>query len=305
MVKEKDNRNQENTVRMMFNDMADEYDHLSDLWYQYTFSSIDKVISTELRPPLKAMTKPLALDVGCGTGIQSLRLASLGYRVIGVDIAEKLVTKAQDKLFKHDYPDTQFYIADAQYLPFQDGIASCVNCCGPTLSFIPNWRNALLEISRCLRPNGKLLLEVEGKWNIDLFWEIANSLFRNFLGYNETFSVALSHLLPPWKRGHTIAYSFRLESGNSVSMPLKLFTSGELEDELNKAGLTKIKQWGLHVVTNVIPSTILHEPKPHRSTRKAFRILASMEKNFNTFSPINKWGCSLLILAQKNQQNGE
>lgn len=154
-------------------------------------------------------------------------------------------------------------------------------------------------MARCLKPGGKLLLEVEGKWNFDLFWEIVNGFCFNFLGYNEPLFIALGHLLPPWDKGHIITYSFKLELGDTVPMTLKLFSAKELNQELRKVGLIVEKRWGLHVLTNLIPSTLLHKSNPSISLKKIFTKLASIEKRVNKFWPFNAFGCSLLVLARK------
>lgn len=296
------NSTQVKKVKAIFNEMADEYDHLTDLWYRYTFNNIDHVLSSELQPSLRRNgNTPVALDLGCGTGIQSLRLASMGYRVIAVDIADALVQIAKKKLYRAGHNEADFLFADVQSLPFEDNIADCVNCCGPTLSFVPRWRLALAEISRCLRPGGKLLLEVEGKWNLDLFWEIISAVGFNFLGFDEPLSTGLEHLLPPWNMGHTVDYSFKKESGETVSMPLKLFTSGELDKELKNVGLMQDKRWGLHMVTNIIPSTVLHDSKPSNRLKKIFNRLAWVEKHIYCNWPFNSFACSILVLAHKNK----
>jgi len=292
-------QNQVVYVRSIFNEMAAEYDRLRDLWYRYTFGSIDVILSREFQCSHKGNYKPLALDIGCGTGIQSLRLASMGYKVVGIDVADELLRIARLKLAKAGYHDAEFYITDAQSLPFSDAIADCVNCCGPTLSFVPDWRKALSEMARCLKPGGRLLLEVEGKWNLDLFWEIINAIGFNLLGYNESLLTAFSHLLPPWHVGHVISYSFKLHSGESILMPLKLFSAAELARELRDVGLVQDKRWGLHVLTNLIPSTILHKPDPGHLLELIFGRLASLEKHVNGCWPFNALGCSLLILAHK------
>jgi ubiquinone/menaquinone biosynthesis C-methylase UbiE len=288
-------------VKKIFNDMVDEYDHLYDLWYRYTFGSIDAILSIEFWPSPSIENKPVALDIGCGTGVQSLRLASMGYKVIGVDVADKLLTRAKTKLSEAGHSDAQFFIADAQWLPFEDNVADCMNCCGPTLSFVHDWRKALMEMSRCLKPGGKLLLEVEGKWNMDLFWEIINALGFDFLDYNEPLSTAIGHLLPPWSIGHIITYPFKLESGEPVSMHLKLFAARELTQELLNVDLVKVKRWGLHVITNLIPSTVLHETDPSSLLRQTFRALSFIEKRINSSWPFNALGCSLLVLACKKK----
>ena len=286
-------------VKEIFNDMASEYDDIFDLWYSYTFGNIKSVLKNEFQLPSKVDDKPIALDVGCGTGIQSITLASMGYRVFGIDIADELLHKAKVKLLKAGYHDANFSIADADSLPFRDNIADCVNCCGPTLSFVPDWRKALKEMARCLKPGGKLLLEVEGKWSPDLIWEILNALGGNFLGYDESLSVALGHLLPPWNIGHTLKYSFKMES-REVIMPLKLFTSKELEKELRSVGLIRKEQRGLHLFTNIVPSTILHNQKHGRALKTVFKIASFLERHTYSSYPFNCLGNSILVVAIKD-----
>ena len=287
-------------VARIFNEMEEEYDHLSDLWYRYTFGEIDRVLRSHCAPTATS-PKPVAIDVGCGTGIQSLALASLGYRLEGIDIAERLLARAEAKLEAAGHADARFQVADAVALPFEDGTADVINCCGPTLSFIPDWRQALAEMARCLRPGGRLLLEVEGKWNLDLFWELASSLLGDVLGYDTTLRKALGNFAFPWTRGHDIDYPFTLESGERVTMPLRLFTARELRRELAGVALTQRRRWGLHALTNLIPSTVLHETDPGPITRGAFAILSRTERVFHGHLPLNALGCSLLVLAEKEE----
>jgi ubiquinone/menaquinone biosynthesis C-methylase UbiE len=292
-------REQTRLVAQIFNEMADEYDNLKDPWYSYTFGEIERVLRHHFRPGPSGQSKPVALDIGCGTGIQSLVLAELGYHVEGVDIADELIAIAERKLRAARFADARFQHADAENLPFRDHIADVVNCCGPTLSFIPRWRTALCEIARCLKPGGKLLLEVEGKWTLDMFWEVINALIGNRLGYDTSLKDALRQFLPPWTVGHHIQYSFARESGQPVVMPLKLFTPGELRRELASLDLVVIRRWGLHFITNLLPSPILHRADAPPLIRSVFRRLAQFERLVYEAWPFNALGCSLLILAEK------
>ncbi|AXK37098.1 class I SAM-dependent methyltransferase [Streptomyces armeniacus] len=52
------------------------------------------------------------LDVGCGTGENTLHLASRGHTVLGVDGAENAVVRAREKARQRDLP-VEFAIADA------------------------------------------------------------------------------------------------------------------------------------------------------------------------------------------------
>lgn len=284
-------------VRLMFNEMADEYDNLNDLYYSYTFSQIDKILVEQFQPTI-SLDKPIALDVGCGTGIQSLRLAKLGYKVIGIDISENLIEIAKQKLENYGIKDAEFIVLNAETIPFDNEMFDVVNCCGPTLPFIEKWENTLSEISRVLKPNGKFLLEVEGKWNFDIFWEVINAIGFNFLGYDESLKDSLSHF-KNLRIGHKIDYSFKLESGESVSMPLKLFTSSEIKKSLISNNLIIKKKLGLHSITNLIPSTILHDAKPNRFVKLLFKLLSGIEKKVMSFYPFKSFACSLLIYSEK------
>ena len=288
-------------VAQIFNEMADEYDNLKDPWYSYTFKEIERVLRRDFRMSTTGQPKPLALDVGCGTGIQSLVLAELGYRVEGIDIADELVSIAKTKLRAAGFTDAHFQHADATSLPFGDCVADVVNCCGPTLSFVPGWRTALQEISRCLKPGGKLLLEVEGKWTLDMCWELLNALIGNRLGYDKSLKNAVKQFLPPWTVGHRMDYSFILESGETVTMPLKLFTAGELKRELQRVDLLVDRRWGLHFLTNLLPSTVLHRADASPLVWSVFRQLARLERLVYSVWPFNALACSLLVVAVKKE----
>ena len=54
----------------------------------------------------------LVLDAGCGTGENALHLASLGLRVLGVDVAETAVAMAREKAATRGI-DAEFAVADA------------------------------------------------------------------------------------------------------------------------------------------------------------------------------------------------
>lgn len=279
--------------------MSDEYDNLKDLYYSYTFSIIDNVLKSKFSLNSNLNEKPLALDVGCGTGIQSLRLAQLGYKVIGVDLSENLIEIAKKKLKTNGFDDAEFIVLNAEKLPFENEMFDAVNCCGPTLPFIEKWESTLQEINRVLKPNGKFLLEVEGKWNFDIFWEVINAIGFNFLGYDESLGESLSHF-KNFTKGHKIDYSFKLESGETVSMPLKLFTVSEINKKLHQFGFSPLNRFGLHSITNLIPSTVLHDSEPKKINKFFFKFLSSIERKAMSKFPFNSFACSLLIYSQKS-----
>ena len=87
-------------VKNIFNEMADEYDSLSDLWYSWLFSRLHYLIASNV---LYKNYPKKTIDIGCGTGFQSFLYAGAGSNVYGIDIADELIKQAKKKI-KHFNP---------------------------------------------------------------------------------------------------------------------------------------------------------------------------------------------------------
>src|SRR5262245_35614173 len=106
-------------VGRAFDAMADEYDDVQATYYRHWFDVIDRDMEEELRAPGPGQR---ALDLCCGTGIQSLRLAGLGYRVTGVDLAPQLLAIAKGKLAAAGHDGAAaFAEGDATSIPVAGG----------------------------------------------------------------------------------------------------------------------------------------------------------------------------------------
>ncbi|WNM42275.1 methyltransferase domain-containing protein [Micromonospora halotolerans] len=93
----------------------------------------------------------LLVDLGCGAGLLAPHLAGKGYRHIGVD----LTRSALDQAAAHGVTVIQ---GDATAVPLADGCAAVVSA-GELLEHVPNWRRAVAEACRLLRPGGLLVLD--------------------------------------------------------------------------------------------------------------------------------------------------
>lgn len=60
------------------------------------------------------------LDLGCGTGTHSVRLARRGYDVVAVDLSLHGVRATRERFRREDLKG-QFLVADAEHLPFKTG----------------------------------------------------------------------------------------------------------------------------------------------------------------------------------------
>jgi len=92
------------------------------------------------------------LDVGCGPGINSLRLAKMGFDVTGVDISKLAIVEAQ-KRAKSEGIEILFKVGDIENLPFEDEeIDICF--CGAVLHHFQNLDIVAEELYRVTKNDG-------------------------------------------------------------------------------------------------------------------------------------------------------
>ncbi|MFF4445751.1 class I SAM-dependent methyltransferase [Streptomyces sp. NPDC001502] len=101
------------------------------------------------------------LDVGCGTGSLSLLLAEAGHRVTGVDLAPRMVERAEAKLAAAGLA-VRFLVGDAADPPTGHERYD-VLLCRHLLWTLPDPGAALRAWVARLGPGGRLVL-VEGRW---------------------------------------------------------------------------------------------------------------------------------------------
>jgi arsenite methyltransferase len=98
------------------------------------------------------------VDVGCGAGIDSLiaaKKAGPDGHVIGVDMTPSMLEKARQGAKEAGLRNVEFREGYAEELPVEDGWADVVISNG-VLNLMPDKAAALEEMSRVLKPNGRL-----------------------------------------------------------------------------------------------------------------------------------------------------
>jgi hypothetical protein len=140
-------------------------------------------------------------------------------------------------------------------------------------------------------------LEVEHRWSLDLVWRLLSSLAGDVLAYGGTVRDAGRALVASPGNGLWIDYP---------GYPrLRLFTRSELGRLLGAAGLTPVRAWGLHSVTNVLPSTTLHRARLGRVTAALYRRLRVLDGALATTRAGRALANSLVVLATKPSRAGD
>jgi len=97
------------------------------------------------------------LDVGCGFGLESLRLARLvepGGRVVGIDKSADFIKEAEARAAAAKLA-VDFQVGDAEALPYADA-AFDVTRAERVLVYLPDPKRALQEMRRVTRPGGTI-----------------------------------------------------------------------------------------------------------------------------------------------------
>jgi SAM-dependent methyltransferase len=117
-----------------FDRVADRYDTTRG-YPENIMRDILEALDGELRK------EDLILDAGMGTGRFARPLQTRGYQIVGIDIAGRMIKKAQEKGVEN------ILRADLLALPFQDLVFDKTISIH-VLHLIKNWKSALVEIGR-------------------------------------------------------------------------------------------------------------------------------------------------------------
>jgi arsenite methyltransferase len=101
----------------------------------------------------------LVLDVGCGSGIDTLlaaRAVSPGGRVMGLDITEELLAIARHHAAQSGAGNVDFLLAPMEEIPLADASVDVVISNG-VINLSEDKDSAFLEAWRVLRPGGRMV----------------------------------------------------------------------------------------------------------------------------------------------------
>ena len=98
------------------------------------------------------------LDVGCGNGRSIFDILSITEHIVGIDHDEKAVLDAKNQL--GDYPTVKIIKAEATAMPSESDVFDFVICMGTFANFADKKMAVLGEMSRVLKPSGKIIISV-------------------------------------------------------------------------------------------------------------------------------------------------
>lgn len=140
-----------------YTSLAESYDRLTnDVAYREIWTFLEALLQAEGKHP------QTVLDLACGTGSLSVILAEKGYRVIGVDMSEEMLTVAAQKAQELGKNPPFFVCQRMERLRLPQPV-DCAVCCLDSLNYITDpaaCRKAIARVYQALAPGGMFLFDI-------------------------------------------------------------------------------------------------------------------------------------------------
>ncbi|MBN2504767.1 MAG: methyltransferase domain-containing protein [Bacilli bacterium] len=147
-------------------DTFDNFAKAYDAWYESQKGKfIDKLETKLILDLMSSETKMEILDIGCGTGNLSMKLAELGHRVTGIDLSEAMLERAKAKA-KAEKLEIDFRLMDACSTDFKDDTFDAVVSV-TAIEFAKQPESMVKEALRVVKSKGKVIF---GTINKDSDW---------------------------------------------------------------------------------------------------------------------------------------
>lgn len=179
---------------------------------------------------LKPQPKERILDLGCGSGQLTMKIAQAGVEVIGIDSAPEMIEKAQQ-----NYPELKFQIADAKNFQLSQPLDAVFS--NAVLHWIPEADEVINCIRQSLKINGRFIAEFGGKGNIE---SIIQALYQAL----EKIGIQNPQNLNPWYFPSISEYAAKLEQQGFEVTIAHLFSRPTLLQDKDAGLVNWIKMFG-------------------------------------------------------------
>ena len=180
----------------------------------------------------KLPSVPVALDLGCGTGRVMMPLVESGWRVLGIDLSQSMLSEVQSKFSSGAAGQLGLVRGNlAQLGCLQDASVDLAYCLYSSIGMVQGraHRQAMLrDIARCLQRTGEFIVHVH---NRGTWWSDPGGVRRGVGDWNRSLRDK------NWEFGDRV-YAYR----GLPSMYLHIFSQRELRVDLRQAGL-EVCRW--------------------------------------------------------------
>ncbi|MGI2908991.1 class I SAM-dependent methyltransferase [Tolypothrix sp. VBCCA 56010] len=137
------------------------------------------------------------LDLGCGTGQLTEKIATSGAVVMGIDNAPAMISKA-----KQNYPHIRFNVADARNFQVEQPLDAVFS--NAALHWIKEPDAVIRSVHQALKPGGRFVAEFGGKGNVQAITTALETALQEI-------GISQPQALNPWYYPSIGEYATRLE----------------------------------------------------------------------------------------------
>ena len=248
------------------------YPYFLNVYRQYERALADIFQRNHGGPTLRTV-----VELGAGTGAQTMYLARRAKRVVSLDLSEDLLRINRQKLWAARITNVQLLNGDITRTGLRNGIADCVVSLGDVFSHIAPYETALREMARVTKPGGILCFDCDNKWYPQLLWD-----------WRELRRAAATP-----GEGHVRTWRYQ---GHEVN--LSTFTQKEMRGLLGKYGFHVERTYGFDFFTYLTP-TYCHFSEMRSLGPKLCYALGWVDRKLTRVFPINRLGENKLIIARR------
>lgn len=255
------------------------YDQQPNRFYsRLYFRACNTVYDAEARRLLDGRRYARLLELGCGTGRQTLMLAPHADELWALDLSEKSLRHAADRCAAAGFHNIRFLQQNITQLPLPDASVDGILSYGDVLSHVFDaYEQVVAEAARVLRPGGFFTFEIDGKWELDMLLH----------GPEEVAEARAAR-----GRGHLRRWE---------GLPCKTFTHGEVLELLARAGLRLVRCCGINIFHCALPPAILmgYPEEVGALWRTLSRSLCALDRLLSRIPPFYRIASTRLITAEK------
>ena len=225
---------------------------------------VSAIVTDGLLEIASSRRDPHFLEPGIGTGRIGLPIATRGHAYTGIDLSTRMLAQLRTKTG----PDTPLTLVhgDIAKLPFADDAFDVALTCH-VLHLVADWRSALDQIRRTLRPGG-LYLHCEGsggRWTTPVYTEWRAIAERHGVALRQRRGAATAqviaylrdheakmsvHCLAEWQSEIGVAETVRRIAARTFS------NYWSIPDEVFDPMVAELHDW---VAQNTAPDDVLHQ----------------------------------------------
>ena len=192
-------KSEESYIKNIFESISKDYDLMNDL---ITFKYHSKW-KKEIVMIAKEDNPKVILDIATGTGDIAINLSKLkDSQIIGVDISEKMLDVAGDKIRKMNITNITFELSKAEKLKYKNNFFDLISI-GYGVRNFEDLINGLKESYRVLKKNGKLIIletSVPNNFLIKYLYLLFTSIYVPLISFIFTKNIkAYNYLLDSTK----------------------------------------------------------------------------------------------------------